>query len=390
MTGYLPGQTLGQYEIIERIGHGGMATVYKVRQPEMDRYVAIKVIESQFMSDPEILARFHQEVKVISRLEHPHILPVYDFGEYDGMPFLVMRLLEGGTLSSRLHDAQISLAEVDTIFSQLAEALSYAHEKGVIHRDVKTNNVLLDAKGNAFLTDFGIAKLTEGTQNLTSTGTITGTPSYMSPEQAMGRKVGPQADIFSLAVVLFEMLTGKVPFTAETPLAVMLRLVNEPLPSPRSIRQDIHPSIEKVVLKALAKDTTHRYASVQQFLKDWKAALKDTLEHPFTPDLRAPLPASQSVAQKKVAAKEPEKRRIPKIAWFLSILLVGLLAASIFVVRFILSNTSKDPVSPESIQQTAISMTQNVNLPPYIKNLIPQQQSSSKWQTWGAGNDVKN
>ncbi len=383
MTGYLPGQLLGQYEIIERIGHGGMATVYKARQPEMGRDVAIKVIESQFLADPEILARFHQEVKVISRLEHPHILPVYDFGEYDGMPFLVMRLLEGGTLSEKLKDIHLPLGEVDRIFSHLAEALSYAHEKGVIHRDVKTSNVLLDAKGNAFLTDFGIAKLTEGAQNLTSTGTITGTPSYMSPEQAMGRKVGPQADIFSLGVVLFEMLTGKVPFTAETPLAVMLRMVNEPLPAPRTIRQDIHPVIENVVMKALAKETSRRYVSVQQFLRDWKAACQEALDHPYKPDPRAPLPASQSVTQKKVAAKDSGKRKIPRVAWFLSILLIGLFAAAYYVIQTILLNPPKDGSPP------GMAQVQNENLPPYIKNLIPGQQSSSAWQTWGAGNDIK-
>lgn len=389
MTGYLPGQLLGQYEIIERIGHGGMASVYRARQPEMGRDVAIKVIESQFMADPEILARFHQEVKVISRLEHPHILPVYDFGEYDGMPFLVMRLLEGGTLSEKLKDTPLPLGDVNRIFSHLAEALSYAHEKGVVHRDVKTSNVLLDVKGNAFLTDFGIAKLTEGTQNLTSTGTITGTPSYMSPEQAMGRKVGPQADIFSLGVVLFEMLTGKVPFTAETPLAVMLRMLNEPLPAPRTIRQDIHPAIENAVMKALAKDTSGRYASVQQFLRDWKEAYQEALDHPYKPDPRAPLPASQSVTQKRVTGKVSGKRKIPKVAWFLSILLIGLFAAAYFIVQYILLNPLQGGPPPGLAQQPGMAQVQNENLPPYIKNLIPAQQSGSAWQTWGAGNDIK-
>jgi serine/threonine protein kinase/ligand-binding sensor domain-containing protein len=273
MLANLPaGFMLGPYKIIQQLGQGGMATVYKAYQANMDRYVAVKVLSFQFANQPEILGRFQHEARLVARLEHPHILPVYDFGESSGIPYMVMRYLEAGTLKDRLLSGPVTLQEIDHIFTQLADALSYAHENGVIHRDIKPSNAMLDKRNQVFLTDFGIAKLVEGSPEFTATGAITGTPAYMSPEQVHGMKLDPRTDIYSLAIMLYEMIGGRVPFEAETPMAVILKKVQEPLPPVSKFKPDVHPAIEAVVLKALAKDREERYANVGAFLAAWKKA----------------------------------------------------------------------------------------------------------------------
>jgi serine/threonine-protein kinase len=178
MSDQQPGKMFGPYQVISQIGQGGMATVYRAYHAAMDRYVALKVLPYQFAHSSEFLGRFRQEARLIARLEHPHILPVYDFGESDNVPYLVMRLLDAGTLVDRIQAGPMELGEIDHIFNQLAEALAYAHEQGVIHRDIKPSNVMLDRHGEVFLTDFGIARLVEGASQFTATGTITGTPAY--------------------------------------------------------------------------------------------------------------------------------------------------------------------------------------------------------------------
>jgi serine/threonine protein kinase len=186
MTTLQPGQMLGSYRIIGQIGQGGMATVYKAYQASMDRNVAVKVLPGQLAESPEFMKRFQQEARIIARLEHPHILPVFDYGENDGITYFVMRYLEAGTLKDKMESGRpLSLTEIDRLFSQLADALSYAHSMGVVHRDLKPANALIDSRGNLFLTDFGIAKiLEEASPRLTQTDAIMGTPAYISPEQA--------------------------------------------------------------------------------------------------------------------------------------------------------------------------------------------------------------
>ena len=267
------GQMMGPYRLINEIGKGGMAIVWKAYHAAMDRYVAIKMLPYQFAQREEFLARFRQEAHVIAKLEHPHILPVYDYGESEDMPYLVMRLLEAGTLTERIMAGSLPLTEIDRIFTQLAEALEYAHEKGVIHRDVKPSNAMLDSRGEIFLTDFGIAKIAESAVQLTATGTITGTPEYMSPEQAQGMKIDQRTDIYSLGVVLYEMLTGQVPYHAETPIAVILMKIQNPLPPPSVVNPDIPDPLESVLLKALTKEPQDRFASMGDFLAAWKKAL---------------------------------------------------------------------------------------------------------------------
>jgi len=280
MSNLQPGQMLGPYQIISQVGQGGMATIYKAYHAAMDRYVAVKVLPHQFMHDRVFLGRFQQEVHLIAKLEHAHILPVYDYGESEGLPYLVMRFLDAGTLKNRMIVSSqaavgrpgLSMVEIDRIFTQMADALSYAHDQGVIHRDIKPSNIMLDHRGDVFLTDFGIAKLIESTVEFTATGSVTGTPAYMSPEQAQGQKVDQRTDIYSLGIVLYEMLTGRVSYEAETPLAVILKKLQQPLPPPSSINPAISPIIEAVVRKALAANPAQRFNTIQEFLTVWKQA----------------------------------------------------------------------------------------------------------------------
>jgi serine/threonine protein kinase len=244
-----------------------MAAVYKAYQPGLDRYVALKVLPAHLADEPGFAERFKREARAVAKLEHPHILPVYDYGQEGDLSYIAMRYVEGGTLKALL-GKPLELALIVGLIAQIGEALDYAHDHGVIHRDVKPSNVLLD-KGNwALLTDFGVARMVEATQQLTATGVGVGTPAYMSPEQGQGKKVDGRSDIYSLGVVLYEMLTGRVPFEAETPLAVVWKHVNEPLPLPRSINPDVPEAVERVVLKAMAKAPEDRFGSASLMALD--------------------------------------------------------------------------------------------------------------------------
>lgn len=296
MDNLQPGQMLGPYGIVEPIGQGGMATVYKAYQASMDRYVAIKVLPSKLAENPEFSGRFQQEARIIANLEHPHILPVFDYGESGKISYMVMRYLEGGSLKRLMEKGRMSLGEIDRVFRQILDGLAYAHAHGVIHRDMKPSNVLVDAQGNAFLTDFGIAKLLEGSTNFTQTDAIIGTPDYISPEQAQGIKVDQRSDLYSLGIMLYEMATGRVPFKADTPLAVIMKHVNEPLPAPSKVRPDIHPAVEQVILMALAKDRDERFATAEEFASAWKSAYAQAAAEPKpTVRVAAPVPVPTSV-----------------------------------------------------------------------------------------------
>ncbi|HEB64513.1 MAG TPA: serine/threonine protein kinase, partial [Chloroflexi bacterium] len=268
------GQTLGNYRIVEQIGLGGMATVYKAYDPVMDRYVAIKVLPQQFSDDPQFRQRFQREARAIARLEHLHILPVFAYGEEGRTAYIVMRYLEAGTLTDRIAEGPLPFDEASRILGQLAGALDHAHGHGVLHRDVKPSNVLLDAAGNVYLMDFGIAKMVEATIDLTGEMML-GTPAYMSPEQCKGEPVTAASDIYSLGIVLYEMVTGRRPFHAETPIAVILQQLNDPLPPPRELRPDLPPQAENVIFKALAKDPESRYRSAGELAAAFARAVAE-------------------------------------------------------------------------------------------------------------------
>jgi len=294
----LIGRTLGQYRILEQIGQGGMAEVYKSYQSGLDRYVAIKVLPPVHAEQPGFTERFRREARAIANLHHPNILPVYDFGMEEGYSFIVMRYIAGArTLKEVMAETSLDLKQAADIIRQIAAALDHAHSQGVVHRDIKPSNVLMDGDW-ALLTDFGLAKMTEASIQLTGSGVGVGTPAYMSPEQGQGAAVDHRTDIYSLGIILFEMLTGQIPHNAETPFAIVLKRVTEPLPLPRAIDPDIPEAVERVILKSLAREPENRFNSAGALA----AALEQAVSEPLVEKVAAP----PVVAQKPAIAKPPE------------------------------------------------------------------------------------
>lgn len=281
----LVGQTLGQYHIIEEIGAGGMATVYKAHQPALDRDVAVKVLSPFLAKQADFTERFTREAQAIGKLNHPNILPVYDFGQDKGYSYLVIRYIPHATTLSDLMKHPLDPAKIVDIVGQIAAALDHAHQAGIIHRDVKPDNIMVD--GDWFLlTDFGLAKILESPTRLTGTGVGMGTPAYMSPEQGMGEPVDQRTDIYSLGIIVYEMLTGKIPHQGETPIATVMKRITDPLPSPRSLKPSITPAVEKVLLKALELEPSRRF----QRAGELAAALKAAFSAPEKPVLPPPPP----------------------------------------------------------------------------------------------------
>lgn len=266
-------QIFGQYEILDVIGKGGMAKVYRARQLNIERYVAVKIMSSAFSDQTEFRARFKQEADVFARLEHPYILPIYDYGEQDEHLFLVVRLMEGGTLENFVRGKELPLDDLDRLVNQIAQALDFAHENNVVHRDLKPNNVLLDKFGNASLMDFGIAKIVSSAQ-ATNVSTMLGTPAYMSPEQWRMEGIDGRADVYSLGVMLYEMLTGRMPFAGKTPYHLMYAHLNEEPELPSNLFPGLSAEIDSVVLRALAKEPDDRYQTAGDLSTDLSSAIR--------------------------------------------------------------------------------------------------------------------
>ena len=263
----LEGQTLGRYRVLEPLGRGGMARVYRAYHPQLDRYVAIKVLRSDLMEDEDFLARFRREAQAVAALRHPNIVQVFDFDVQDELYFMVMELLEGDTLKTRLNDYRVRdekmpSGEVVRVLLDVLDGLAYAHSEEMIHRDIKSANILLTKKGQAVVADFGIAQIVGSTRH-TASGALMGTLDYMAPEQGLEGRSDARSDIYSLGIVFYEMLTQRTPFEADTPLAVLMKHVNDPLPLPCKIDPDIPEPFERVVLKALAKRPDDRYQSAE-------------------------------------------------------------------------------------------------------------------------------
>ncbi|MGA9192504.1 MAG: protein kinase [Anaerolineales bacterium] len=261
----------GRYQIIEEIGRGGMARVYRALDPRFERDVAVKVLPSEVMDEAMFRARFEREAKVIAALEHPAIVAVYDFGDQDGQPYLVMRYMPGGSLRERLTDGKMPPEEASALVRRMASALDYAHDRGIIHRDLKPGNILFDGRGDPYLTDFGIVKMAQSSATLTGEAII-GTPAYMSPEQAQGdTTIDHRTDVYSLGVILFEMLTGNQPYSADTPISLALKHIREPIPRLADFSADLPPGMQDIVDQAMAKSPVDRFGSAARMAKALEA-----------------------------------------------------------------------------------------------------------------------
>ena len=273
-------KTLGGYSLVEELGKGGMAAVYKAFQPKLERWVAVKVLDPAYTSaDSDALARFRREARAIAALRHPNILTVYDYGEEEGLAYIVMEYGEGGTLKDRLHGEPFEWARAVGLSLGVGRALDYAHDEGIIHRDVKPANILLPSEDWPLLADFGLVKLQQARRALTQAGMILGTPDYTSPEQALGEPTDHRADIYALGVVLYEMVTGKIPFEAERAFDVLLMHINEAPPKPSDLVADIPETVENTILKALAKAPDERYPRMQDMVTSLESAW-DTIHTP--------------------------------------------------------------------------------------------------------------
>nr|BBH90765.1 hypothetical protein KTC_55160 [Thermosporothrix sp. COM3] len=308
----LIGTTLGNYRILSRLGQGGMASVYKAYQENLEREVAIKVLPPWYAADRNFVERFNLEAKMVARLSHPNIVTVHDANEQNGHLYIVMQLIDGGTLKQRLDQLLsagrvMDLSEAVPIFIQLASALTYAHEQGIIHRDVKPVNVLLDRSGRPVLSDFGIAKALALSQNhLTRPGAGVGTPEYMSPEQCQGGPVDGRADIYALGVMLFEVLTGVTPFRADNYPALAHSHIYDMPPRPSSMNPSIPPAVEKIILTALMKNPQHRY----QRASDMAEALNQAMMGSAHPQKQ--MPNNYYVQQPPVMPMQPMQSPLPQ------------------------------------------------------------------------------
>jgi eukaryotic-like serine/threonine-protein kinase len=262
-----------RYRLDEQIGSGGMSTVYRAFDPTLERWVAIKLMHRDISEDPDQLERFRREARAVARLQHPHVVTVIDFGEDDGTPYIVLECIQGETLKERIRRlGRLPVAEAVAYAVEIGRALSAAHAERLVHRDVKPQNVLIDSEGRAKVTDFGIARSLEA-HGLTATGRVLGTTDYVSPEQALGLDVTEQSDLYSLGVVLFEMLTGEVPFKADSQVAVAMKHVKDPPPDVQRRRPEVSAALAAVVERAMAKETDNRYRTAQEMVAELEEVL---------------------------------------------------------------------------------------------------------------------
>lgn len=356
-TDTFTGKQLGGFTIQERIGVGGMATVYRAYQPSVNRSVALKLIrlDPNTSETPEFAKRFAQEAKVIASLENLHILPIYDYGIYNNeIAYIAMRLLKGGSLSSLLAEGPLDVERACDIFTQIARGLSFAHQHGVIHRDLKPSNILMDDTGNAYLTDFGLAKMTqEGSQNLTKTGTIVGTPVYMSPEQLRGEDVDQRSDIYSMGVIMYHMLTGRPPFdSSESNMISVIYKHLEELPrSPREMNPEIPIMVESVILRALQKNPADRYETVDDMAHAFNNAIGrriSTGSYP-APVSRPTMPATRSMP----TVKPRTSARTPLIIAAAALIVLAIVAV-VLIGSGVLNGTQGVAIATVVVNQTGV------------------------------------
>ncbi len=370
---FIIGENVGPYRLIEKLGKGGMATVFKAYHPSLDRYVAIKALHPAFMEHPGFLDRFEREAKVVAKLEHPNIVPIYDFSEHEDRPYLVLKYVPGETLKARLEKSKLTYKETRYIFRVISSALAYAHQEGVLHRDVKPSNVLLDKTGGVYLADFGLARIAETSQTTLSGQMMMGTPHYISPEQAKGLgNLDNGTDIYSLGVMMYELLVGEVPFQADTPFSVIHDHIYSPLPLPREMNPDLNEEMERAILKALAKKREDRYANVSEmmaaFLKAFDLLIKDHPSEGEAPTLALHEDARKKTLERVKAEKEfadtkaienetggkkEKKKGIPGWIWWMAAPALVIFCLGFTVYQNALEVPGPDLITSETLTQEA-------------------------------------
>ena len=341
----LIGKTLGHYRILEVVGQGGMATVYKAEDLRDEKIAAVKVMLPYLSRDEGLKKRFRQEAKMLSRIKHPNIVPIIDYGEENGHLYYVLPYMPLGALSDRLTNGPISIEETAQIVSQTSAALQHAHDKGVVHRDVKPSNILLDEHGNAQLADFGFAYWSETALSLTGSGLV-GTPGYMSPEQCLGEGVTELSDQYSLGVVLYRLVVGRIPFEGETPLAIALKHINEPLPLPREVNHGVPAPLENVLITVLDKNPKNRYGSIAIFNDALQDAILTSVQNGFEPTAVMPrlnrfyVTRDRWRRKLRAAFSRPTVRRWPVLLGVMALLLAFPLGA--FALRGVIGAPPND------------------------------------------------
>lgn len=288
-----PPTKIGRYEIRGELGRGGMATVYRAWDPSFEREVAIKVLPRELLHDPQFHDRFRREIKTIAALEHPAIVPVYDVGEEDGVPYFVMRYMSGGSLTQWISKGKFTLEDAARIIERVSSALAYAHKNGLVHRDLKPDNILFDNNGDPFISDFGVAKLLDSSTNMTGSGII-GTPAYMSPEQAQGEKVDNRSDIYGLGVIIFQMLSGQQPYSSTTPMGVAVKHITDPVPEILKVDPSLPPATDKIIKTAMAKNRDERYPTATDLARALSDAASKQKTGPTALSGQAPAKAGGS------------------------------------------------------------------------------------------------
>ena len=325
-----------RYRLEEKIGSGGMSSVYRAFDPMLERWVAIKLMHRDISNDPDQLERFRREARAVAQLNHPHVVTVIDAGEDDGAPYIVFEYVEGETLKERIRRlGRLPVSEAVAYAIEIGRALESAHANRLVHRDVKPQNVLIDRDGRAKVTDFGIARSLEA-QGLTATGRVLGTTDYVSPEQALGREVTGQSDIYSLGIVLYEMLTGETPFQADTQVAVAMKHVRDPLPDVQRRRPEISAALAAVVERSTAKETQNRYPSVSEMVHDLEEVL--AIEAARSGQATGEATTVLQSLSGDTADFAPNRLRRPKRALALTLLVLALVGAA---AAFLAARTEK-------------------------------------------------